>query len=130
MRYAKLGLGVLLTIGGAIVTFGGVARAFFFFHHCVGVASGSLEAAYCHENHVAPVAVTWLVGGLAGCRRHRCDPVSRNALGGTPPPLARVGGGQGVVGFRRLSADITEPSPGDARARLPTWTVREFTGDP
>jgi hypothetical protein len=44
MRYAKLGLGVLLTIGGAIVTFGGVAGAFFFYHHCVGVASGSLEA--------------------------------------------------------------------------------------
>lgn len=64
MRYAKLGLAVLLTIGGAIVTFGGVAGAFFFFHHCVGVASGSLEAAYCHENHVAPVAVAWLAGGL------------------------------------------------------------------
>jgi hypothetical protein len=64
MRYLKLAVGVLLVIGGVILTFGGGYGLVFYFTTCFGAPAGSLDALYCHYNSVLPVTTAWLAIGL------------------------------------------------------------------
>jgi hypothetical protein len=64
MRYLKLAIGVMLVIGGVIVTFGGASGLFFYFTTCFGAPPGSFEAMYCRNVPVVPVTTAWLIVGL------------------------------------------------------------------
>ena len=64
MRYLKLAVGVLLVIGGIVVTFGGAAGLFFYFTTCFGARGGSFEALYCQHVPVAQVTTAWLLIGI------------------------------------------------------------------
>lgn len=64
MRYLKLAVGVVLVIGGIVVTFGGAAGVFFYLTTCFGARAGSFEALYCQHNGIVAVTAMWLVVGL------------------------------------------------------------------
>jgi hypothetical protein len=64
MRYLKLAAGVVLVIGGIIVTFGGAAGVFSYFTTCFGAPAGSFEALYCQHNAIVPVTAAWLIVGV------------------------------------------------------------------
>ena len=64
MRYLKLAVGVVLVVGGMIVTFGGASGLFFSFTTCFGAPSGSIEPIDCRHVPVVPVTAAWLIVGL------------------------------------------------------------------
>jgi hypothetical protein len=64
MRYAKLGLGVLLVVAGVLVTANGASGVLFYFRDCFGAAPGSLAAEVCHRSSFAREAIEWVIGAL------------------------------------------------------------------